>query len=178
MEYSADTIYARLDSNQLGALVVIHCTYHHNYLELYKISMPELFKIRKPFIFPPEHTEFLQSIQAECYHHAHKIASILAEASEHGARLLSDGLLPFFVYDSSRVILYYVARLLDPTRVDAQEKMRESIKAVQSNNRMLREIAPLFPIAESLVCVPHMSPANPLVCTDALPISLPLWKDG
>ncbi|KFA65486.1 hypothetical protein S40285_00510, partial [Stachybotrys chlorohalonatus IBT 40285] len=150
VEYSADTIYARLDSNQLGALVVIHCTYHHNYLELYKISMPELFKIRKPFIFPPEHTEFLQSIQAECYHHAHKIASILAEASEHGARLLSDGLLPFFVYDSSRVILYYVARLLDPTRVDAQEKMRESIKAVQSNNRMLREIAPLFPIAESL----------------------------
>ncbi|KAH7308164.1 fungal-specific transcription factor domain-containing protein [Stachybotrys elegans] len=150
VEYSADTIYARLDSNQLGALVIIHCTYHHNYLELYKISMPDLFKLRKPFIFPSEYMEFLLSMQAECYHHAHKIASILAEASQHGSRLLSDGLLPFFAYDSSRVILYYIARILDPNSSGAQKKIEDSIAAVESNNDLLREIAPLLPIAESL----------------------------
>ena len=154
VEYSADTIYARLDSNQLGALVVIHCTYHYSYLELYKVSMPDLFKLRKSFTFPPEHVEFLQSIQAECYHHAQRIATILAEAAQHGSRLLSDGLLPFFVYDSSRVILYYVSRLLDPNRTDAQAKMKEAVKAVESNNRLLREMSPLSPIADSLVSYP------------------------
>ncbi|GJN78162.1 hypothetical protein PLIIFM63780_001655 [Purpureocillium lilacinum] len=150
VEYSTETIYARLDSNQLGALVLIHCTYHHNYLELYKITMPDLFKLDKPFVFPPEHQEFLQTMQANCYYHAAQIAEILAEAAEHGARLLSDSLLPFFIYDSSRVMLYYVARLLDPSRPDAENKMREAIRAVESNNRVLRLMSTLFPIAQSL----------------------------
>lgn len=151
VEYTTETIYARLDSNQLGALVLIHCTYHHNYLELYKIAMPDLFKLAKPFAFPPEHREFLQAAQANCYFHAQQIADILAEAAEHGARLLSDSLLPFFVYDSSRVMLYYVARLLDPGRPDAEAKMRDAVKAVESNSRVLRLMSTLFPIAQSLV---------------------------
>lgn len=151
VEYSPETIYARLDSNQLGGLVLIHCTYHHNFLELYKISMPDLFKLKKPFSFPPEHGEFLQSVQADCYYHALQISEILAEAAEHGARLLADSLLPFFVYDSSRVMLYYVARLLDPSRPDAQKIVKEAIRAVESNNRVLRMIAPLYSVAEALV---------------------------
>ncbi|KAJ6441592.1 fungal transcriptional regulatory protein [Purpureocillium lavendulum] len=145
VEYSTETIYARLDSNQLGALVLIHCTYHHNYLELYKITMPDLFKLAAPF-----HHEFLHTMQANCYYHAAQIADILAEAAEHGARLLSDSLLPFFIYDSSRVMLYYVARLLDPTRPDAEAKMRDAIRAVESNNRVLRLMSTLFPVAQSL----------------------------
>ncbi|GAB0146342.1 hypothetical protein EsHS_00006749 [Epichloe bromicola] len=150
VEYTTETIYARLDSNQLGALVLIHCTYHHNYLELYKLTMPDLFKLPKPFTFPPEHREFLQTAQANCYYHAQQIADILAEAAEHGSRLLSDSLLPFFVYDSSRVMLYYVARLLDPNRPDAEAKMRDAVKAVESNGRVLRMMSTLFPIAHSL----------------------------
>ncbi|KAJ6779754.1 hypothetical protein PWT90_06286 [Aphanocladium album] len=150
VEYSAETIYARLDSNQLGALVLIHCTYHHNYLELYKLSMPDLFKLSKPLSIPPEHQEFFHAAQANCYHHAQQIADILAEAADHGARLLSDSLLPYFVYDSSRVMLYYVARLLDPNRLDAQDKVRDAINAVESNNRVLRMMVALFPIAQSL----------------------------
>ncbi len=151
MEYTAETIYARLDSNQLGALVLIHCTYHHNYLELYKLSMPDLFKLSKPLSIPTEHIEFFQASQANCYYHARQIAMILAEAADHGARLLSDSLLPYFVYDSSRVMLYYVARLLDPNRVDAQDKVHDAIKAVESNNRVLLMMSALFPIAQSLV---------------------------
>ncbi|KJZ74777.1 hypothetical protein HIM_05894 [Hirsutella minnesotensis 3608] len=150
VEYSAETIYARLDSNQFGALVLIHCTYHHNYLELYKLTMPDLFKLAKPFAFPPEHREFLQSAQANCYYHARRIADILSDAAEHGVRYLSDSLLPFFVYDSSRLMLYYVARLLDPKWTDAETKMRDAIKAVESNNRVLRLMSTLFPIAQSL----------------------------
>ena len=151
VEYSTETIYARLDSNQLGGLVLIHCTYHHNFLELYKICMPDLFKLRKPFVFPPEQMEFLQSVYSDAFHHAHQISCILAEAAEHGARLLSDSLLPFYVYDSSRVMLYYVARLLDPTGPDVGGKVNDAIEAVESNNRVLQMIAPLYSVAESLV---------------------------
>ncbi|KAM4062175.1 fungal specific transcription factor [Hirsutella rhossiliensis] len=150
VEYSAETIYARLDSNQFGALVLIHCTYHHNYLELYKLTMPDLFKLAKPLVFPPEHRDFLQTAQANCYYHARRITDILADAAEHGARFLSDSLLPFFVYDSSRVMLYYVARLLDPNWTDAETKMRDAIKAVENNSRVLRLMSTLFPIAQSL----------------------------
>lgn len=151
VEYSPDTIYARLDSNQLGGLMLIHSTYHHNYLELYKISMPELFRLHAAPIFPPEHAELLQALQADCYFHARQIARLVAEAAEHGSRLLSDSMLPFFLYDSSRVMLYYVARLLDPDRVDATERVKESIGAVEENARLLRIMAPLFPISESFV---------------------------
>ena len=152
VEYSTDTIYARLDSNQLGALLLIHCTYHHNYLELYKLTMPDLFKLARPFVFPVEQQGFLRSAQANCYHHARQIADILAEAAEHGgARVLSDCLLPFFVYDSSRVMLYYVARLLDPAREDADALLVDATTAVESNARVLRIMAALFPVAQSLV---------------------------
>ncbi|KAG6047600.1 hypothetical protein E4U39_000288 [Claviceps sp. Clav50 group G5] len=150
VDYTAETIYARLDSNQLGALVLMHCTYHHNYLELYKLTMPDLFKLPKPLAFPPEHQDFLQTAQANCYYHARQIAGILAKAAEHGSRLLSDSLLPFFVYDSSRLMLYYVARLLDPNRPDAEARMRDAVKAVGSNSRVLRMMSALFPIAQSL----------------------------
>ncbi|KAK0388456.1 hypothetical protein NLU13_4700 [Sarocladium strictum] len=151
VEYSADTIYARLDSNQLGSLMLIHCTYHHNFLELYKFSMPDLFRLEKRFVvFPQEHREFIKVVQAEAFFHANQISSILAEAVEHGPRLLSDALLPFFVYDSSRVMLYYVSQLLDPNRVDAVGKMTEAVQAVESNRHILRVMSPLFPIADSL----------------------------
>ena len=158
VEYSPDTIYARLDSNQLGGLMLIHCTYHHNYLELYKVSMPELFRPRATSAsssFPPEHSEMLQALQADCYFHARQISRLVAEAAEHGARLLSDSLLPFFLYDSSRVMLYYVARLLDPERVDAAERVGEAVQAVQANVGLLRTMAPLFPVSGSFVSLPY-----------------------
>lgn len=151
VSYSQDTIYARLESDQLGSLVLLHCTYHHNLLDLYRISMPDLFKLRKPFYFPPNQQEFLQSMQADCFHHAQQIASILAEAVQHGARYLADSLLPCFAYDSSRVMLYYIARLLDVSRPDAQSIIKDAISAVESNSRILRIMSSLFPLADSLV---------------------------
>jgi hypothetical protein len=155
VEYSPDTIYARLDSNQLGGLMLIHSTYHHNYLTLYKISMPELFCLKSAPIFPYEHRENLQALQAEAYFHARQISRLLAEAAEHGVRLLSDSVLPFFAYDSSRVMLYYVASVMDPSRVDAKERLQEAIDAVEGNRRLLRMMAPLFPVSDTFVSLNH-----------------------
>lgn len=150
ISYSPDTIYARLESDQLGSLVLLHCTYHHNLLDLYRISMPDLFKLRKPFYFPPNQQEFLQSLQADCFHHARKISSILEEAIKHGIRYLADSLLPCFAYDSSRVMLYYIARLLDLHRPEAEEIVKDAIGAVESNGKILRAMSALFPLADSL----------------------------
>ncbi|KAF5000711.1 hypothetical protein FGRMN_1552 [Fusarium graminum] len=150
ISYSTDTIYARLESDQLGSLVLLHCTYHHNLLDLYRISMPDLFKLIKPFYFPPNQEEFLQSLQADCFYHAQQIATILAEAVQHGARYLADSLLPCFAYDSSRVMLYYIARLLDLSRPDAETIVVDAINAVESNSKILRTMASLFPLADSL----------------------------
>ncbi|KAJ4260658.1 hypothetical protein NW762_007402 [Fusarium torreyae] len=150
ISYSTDTIYARLESDQLGSLVLLHCTYHHNLLDLYRISMPDLFKLIKPFYFPPNQQEFLQSLQADCFYHAQQIATILAEAVQHGARYLADSLLPCFAYDSSRVMLYYIARLLDLSRPDAETIVVDAINAVESNSKILRTMAALFPLADSL----------------------------
>ncbi|CAG7560160.1 unnamed protein product [Fusarium equiseti] len=150
ISYSTDTIYARLESDQLGSLVLLHCTYHHNLLDLYRISMPDLFKLIKPFYFPPNQEEFLQSLQVDCFYHAKQIATILAEAVQHGARYLADSLLPCFAYDSSRVMLYYIARLLDLSRPDAETIVVDAINAVESNSKILRTMAALFPLADSL----------------------------
>lgn len=154
VESSPDTTYARLDSNQLGGLMLIHSTYHHNYLTLYKISMPELFCLTSAPTFPYEHREDLQALQAEAYFHARQIARLLAEAAEHGLRLLSDSVLPLFAYDSSQVMLYYVAQLMDSGRVDAKERLREAVEAVEGNRRLLRMMSPLFPLSNTFVCRP------------------------
>lgn len=113
--------------------------------------MPDLFKLIKPFYFPPNQQEFLQSLQADCFYHAQQIASILSEAVRHGARYLADSLLPCFAYDSSRVMLYYIARLLDLSRPDAETIVADAINAVESNSKILRTMAALFPLADSLV---------------------------
>lgn len=113
--------------------------------------MPDLFKLRKPFYFPPNQQQFLQALQAGCFHHARKIASILEEAIKHGIRLLADSLLPCFAYDSSRVMLYYIARLLDLHRPEAEEIVKDAIDAVESNGKILRAMSALFPLAEVLV---------------------------
>lgn len=113
--------------------------------------MPDLFKLIKPFYFPPNQQEFLQSLQADCFYHAQQISTILAEAVQHGTRYLADSLLPCFAYDSSRVILYYIARLLDLHKPDAETIVRNAIDAVESNSKILRTMSALFPLAESLV---------------------------
>lgn len=154
VEYSPDTIYARLDSNQLGGLMLIHCTYHDSYLELYKISMPVLFGLGGAPEWPPAQQELLQALQADCYFHARQVSRLIAEAAEHDGRLLSDSMLPLFLYDSSRIMLYYAGMLLDRARVDAADRLDEAVAAVTENARLLREMMPMFPISESFVRLP------------------------
>jgi hypothetical protein len=48
-------------------------------------------------------------------------------------------------------MLYYIARLLDLHRPEAEEIVKDAIDAVESNGKILRAMSALFPLADSLV---------------------------
>ncbi|KAL1866975.1 hypothetical protein VTK73DRAFT_4444 [Phialemonium thermophilum] len=150
LDFSPEAVYIRLESSQLGALTLLHCTYHNAMCDLNRIAMPELFKLHNAFVFPPDQADFLDHLQLECLRHAQNMAVILAETARRGGRFLADSLLPSFAYNGSRVMLYYVARLLDPGRPHARSLMEETIRLVQSNNEVLRTMSAMIPLADPL----------------------------
>lgn len=151
VKYSTETVLACLVTNQLSSLTLMHCTYHHNYLTLYRTAMPDLFELNSASSFPHVHRETLEALQARAYIHAREISWLLAKAAALGARFLSDSVFPYFVYDSSRVLLQSMARAIDGNRVDAKERWREIVNVVQGNMGLLRMMTPLFPSSNSLV---------------------------
>lgn len=151
VEFSPEAIYIRLESSQLGALALLHCTYHNAMCDLYRISMPELFKLRNAFDFPPEQASFLEHLRSESCRHAQGIAVILAETAAQSPRFLADSMLPGFAYNSNRVLLYYLAKFLSPDRQDAKSQTEETIGYVKSNNEVLRLISTMIPLADPLV---------------------------
>lgn len=119
--------------------------------DFYRISMPELFKIRNAPDFPAEQAAFLENLRSECFRNAQSMASILADTAERGLRFLADSLIPSFAYNSNRVLLYYMAKFLRPDRPDAGSLVEETIGLVQQNNDILRLMSSMNPLAEPLV---------------------------
>ncbi|EPE03861.1 fungal transcriptional regulatory protein [Ophiostoma piceae UAMH 11346] len=89
-------IYTRLESSQLGALAFLLCTYCNAMLDLYRVAMPELFRLRHAFLFPPEKNECLHTLQARSLRLACGMATVLAETAAQGARHLADSKTPLF----------------------------------------------------------------------------------
>jgi hypothetical protein len=67
-----------------------------------------------------------------------------------GVKHFADSILPSFVYNSSRIMLYYIARILDVSKPDAGTVIGRTVELVQYNNQALREMALMYPLAESL----------------------------
>ena len=151
LQFTAENISLRLESAQLGALALLHCTYHNATYDLYRISMPELFKLRNAIVFPPQQTHFLQEMRTQSLRSAQAMATVLADTAKFGVRFLTDSSLPGYAYNANRVMLYSVACLLDRDRPDAQRVVEETIGYVASNNRMLQLMAVMNPLAEPLV---------------------------
>lgn len=120
-------------------------------LDLYRIFLPELFRLGNAVTFPPEQHRFLQSMQLEGQGHAQSIAIVLAETARRGARFLADSMLHTFAYNSNRSMLYYIARVLDLSSPNAIELVKETIEYVQSNNKVLKVMSAMIPLAEQLV---------------------------
>lgn len=151
MRFSPDNIYIRRASSQLGALFLVHCMYHHVLCDLHRVSLPNLFKIRKPFVFPPEQFQLMAHMQTVCYENAQQISVLVSTMLRHGVKYLADAIVPSLVYNSSRIMLYYIARIVDPTKQESMMIFDQTIELVQQNNQALRAMSQMYPIAEPLV---------------------------
>jgi hypothetical protein len=152
LDFSPDNIYIRRESHQLGSLLLIHCMYHHVMCDVHRIALPDLYKNQDPFAFPPQQQDFVAHLQAVCFDHAQRISVIVSTILQHGVKHFADSILPSFVYNSSRIMLYYIARILDHTKPDAVAIINRTIELVQHNNQALREMTLMYPLADTL-CV-------------------------
>lgn len=150
LDFSADNIYIRRESHQLGALLLIHCMYHHVMCDVHRIALPDLFKNQEPFIFPPNQRHFVAHLQDMCFEHAQRMSVLVSTILQHGVKHFADSILPSFVYNSSRIMLYYIARLLDVSKPGVSTLISRTVELVQQNNRALREMTLMYPLAETL----------------------------
>jgi hypothetical protein len=152
LDFSPDNIYIRRESHQLGAFLLIHCMYHHVMCDVHRIGLPDLYKHQDPFAFPPQQQDFVAHLQLVCFDHAQQLSVLVSTILQHGVKHFADSILPSFVYNSSRIMLYYIARLLDLSKPDAGSIINRTVELVQQNNRALREMTVMYPLAETL-CV-------------------------
>ncbi|KAH4059922.1 hypothetical protein HBI80_035590 [Parastagonospora nodorum] len=150
LDFSADNIYIRRESHQLGAFLLIHCMYHHVMCDVHRIALPDLYKHQEPFVFPPEQRSFVDHLQSVCFDHAQQLSVLVSTILQHGVKHFADSILPSFVYNSSRIMLYYIARILDFSKPNASVTINRAIELVQQNNKALREMTLMYPLAETL----------------------------
>jgi hypothetical protein len=150
LDFSADNIYIRRESHQLGALFLNHCMYHHVLCDIHRIALPDLYRNQEPFIFPPEQQAFKARLQMVCFEHAQRMSILVATVLQHGIKYFADPILPSFVYNSNRIMLYYIARILDVSKPDSETVITRTIELVQQNNKALRDMSLMYPLAEPL----------------------------
>jgi hypothetical protein len=89
------------------------------------------------------------------------LAAIIAQAERHGPQMLSDTWLPTIAYDSSWIMLYYLAEVTRTTDANSpiatgitrNELVLGTIPYLQSNVKALKQMRATNVIAEGLVCV-------------------------
>lgn len=152
LRFTASAIYTCKESNQLGALTLFWCTYHQTLVDLNRIGLPRLFKIRKPIQFPQIHQSIRDHCQDACFEHARNVAITIAEALKHGAKMLSDTWMCIIAHDSTKVMLYYLTELVDVGIEDGQMLFKETVALVRKNLSALKAMVPMFATAENCVC--------------------------
>jgi hypothetical protein len=120
--------------------------------DVHRIALPDLYKNQEPFAFPPGQDAFVAHLQSTCFDHAQLMSVLVSTILQHGVKHFADSILPSLVYNSSRIMLYYIARILDRSNPDAAAIINRTIELVQQNNKTLREMTLIYPLAESL-CV-------------------------
>jgi hypothetical protein len=151
LQFTSTAVYIRKDTNQLGALCILHCGYHETMCDLYRIGAPHLYKVRAAFDFPREQSPFLHSVQWTLFEHARSIAKIVEEAMRHGTRILADSWLPSIIYDSCRIMVYYLTQLIDPSDTKNTPLTLEKVPLLEQNVKALKRMQAIHAVAEPLV---------------------------
>ncbi|KAL6922498.1 hypothetical protein FSST1_006524 [Fusarium sambucinum] len=150
LQFTTSNIYIRKESSQLGALCFFHCAYHQTMLDFYRIGTPEMFKLRSPFNFPPETNGFQKRLQYALFKEARTLAAIIAEAEQHGPRMIGDTWFPTIAYESNRVMLFYLTQVTDPLGINKRDLVLSTIPYLQSNLKALKTMCATNKMAESL----------------------------
>jgi hypothetical protein len=113
--------------------------------------MPNLFHIRRHHKFPPAQQEFLDNCRRACFDNARELSKIIAEASRHGVKALSDTWLCIIAHDSTKVMLYFIKQnKISPNALSVFE-MEETTTLVK-NMEALMQMRSLVATAEHCVC--------------------------
>lgn len=152
LSFNASSIYTCKESNQLGALTLLWCTYYQTLVDLNRIGLPQLFKIRKPIEFPQTHTDFCKQCQLACFESAKNVATTIAEALKHGSKTLADTWMCIIAHDSTKVILYYSTEVVNDGTEDGKRVAKETALLVRKNLTALRAMNSMFATAEHCVC--------------------------
>lgn len=150
LQWSQSAVYIRKETSQLGALCGLHWIYNQNMCDLFRIGAPALYKLRNAFTFPPEQSAYVAWLQDELFIHARRIGIIAAEALRHGPHALADSWATTVVYDCSRVMLFYLTQILDPTTERNKALMEETIPLIRSNVKALKKMQSMYAVAELL----------------------------
>lgn len=154
LQFTSNAVYIRKDTHQLGALCILHCGYHETMCDLYRIGAPHLYKVRAAFDFPPEQSAFLHSVQWTLFEHARGIAKIIEETGRHETKALADSWLPSIIYDSCRIMVYYLTQLIDPSDANNKPLTSETVPLLELNVKALKAMQALHAVAEPLVFAP------------------------
>ncbi|KAJ6065543.1 hypothetical protein N7444_001196 [Penicillium canescens] len=148
LKWNSGAIYARKESSQLGALTLLWCTYHQTLCDLYRIGMPNLFHIRRHHKFPTAQQEFLDNCRRACFDNARELSKIIAEASRHGVKALSDTWLCIIAHDSTKVMLYFIKQNTRSPNALSVFEVEETTTLVKKNMEALMQMRSLVATAQ------------------------------
>ncbi|KAF2166249.1 hypothetical protein M409DRAFT_66731 [Zasmidium cellare ATCC 36951] len=155
LQFTPTTLYIRQETSQVGALCALHYAYHQTMCDLYRIGAPGLYKLRSAFGFPPEQGEFLRHLQSTLFGHARSLATVMAEALRHGPHAIADSWLPTILYDSCKIMLFYLTQIIDPSLDSSRALLAETIPHVRNNVKALNIMRSMFASAGPLAQAAH-----------------------
>ncbi|SMR63451.1 unnamed protein product [Zymoseptoria tritici ST99CH_1A5] len=150
LQFTPTTLYIRQETSQVGALCALHYAYHQTMCDLYRIGAPGLYRLRSAFIFPPEQSNFLAKLRFTLFGHARSLATIMSEALRHGPHAIADSWLPTVLYDSCKIMLFYLTQLIDPSLDTSKALMAETIPHVRDNVKALKIMRSMYAAAGPL----------------------------
>ena len=147
LRFTPATLYIRQETSQVGALCALHYAYHQTMCDLYRVGTPGLYKLRSAFSYGPEQQGFHRHLQTTLFGHARSLATIMAEALRHGPHAIADSWLPTILYDSCKIMLFYLTQIIDPSTESSKALMAETIPHVQNNVKALKIMRSMYAAA-------------------------------
>ncbi|KAK5945775.1 hypothetical protein PMZ80_002983 [Knufia obscura] len=147
LQFTRAALYTRRESSQLGAFVLLQCTYNWTTIDLYRIALPKLYRLRPPWDCSDD---FRARLQETIFVHAQRCSTVLADASRHGIKTLADTWLPSIAFDGNRLMLYYITQIIGLDTDKGQLALAECMPYCRSNLELLNSMQSLSAMAESL----------------------------